>query len=361
MKKIYELMKRLKKEKCIIYGTGVAGKSAAESFMHFGIIIQGFVTGDKLYTSDKFMGFPMIKENEISTDALVIICANPEYEIHKRLMDNGHANFLYLDPQILRNRFWDENYDYNVKELLSSNREKIEKVRNLLADPKSLLVFDTLLSHREDYDFEGVQFVKEDNQYFNNSLIGHFSGTYVDCGAFTGDTLLRYMGQLLPDEEYTYYAFEADASNFEKLNKLCDDHGWVNVVRYNNAVWSSRAYLGFEVDTKDAKVSGRIVESKSKTSIQGISLDEALYEKKIDMIGMDIEGAEMKALKGAKKIIQEQTPILSISVYHNLSDFWEIPLLIGMYNSDYKIYFRHHRWTCDDTVCYAIPAKIENK
>lgn len=355
MKKIDELINRLKQEKCIVYGTGVAGKSAAESFAYFGIEIDAFVTGDISYSKKQFMGFRLIGEKEIPADALVVICANPEYKIHHRLIAGGHTKFMYLDPQIMRNRFWDVDYERHTDELLRFNKDKILQTRKMLADDKSVLVFDTLLNHREDYDFEGVQSVKEDCQYFNNSVIEHFSGAYVDCGAFTGDTLMRYMNQLSPGETDTYYAFEADASNFEKLNQLCKKQGWDHVTTYNYAVWSSKTYLDFEVDSKEDKVSGKIVESKTKTSIQGICLDEALCGKKIDMIGMDIEGAEMEALQGAKKIIREQAPILAISVYHNLSDFWEVPLTIKEYNVNYKIFFRHHRWTCDDTVCYAIP------
>lgn len=355
MRRIDELINRLKKERCIVYGTGVAGKSAAESFAHFGIEIDAFVTGDKSYSKKQFLGFRVIGENEIPIDALVLICANPEYKIHNRLIANGHTNFMYLDPQIIRNRFWDVDYEHHINELLSLNKDKISRTRNLLADDKSLLVFDTLLNHREDYNFEGVQSVKEDFQYFNNSLIEHFSGAYVDCGAFTGDTLMRYMNQLRPGETNTYYAFEADTSNFEKLNQLCNEHGWDNVLTYNYAVWSSKTYLDFETDSKEDKVSGKIVESKTETSIQGISLDEVLSGKKIEMIGMDIEGAEIEALKGAKEIIRDQAPVLAISVYHSLSDFWEVPLTIKEYNDNYRIFFRHHRWTCDDTVCYAIP------
>lgn len=355
MKKINSLINGLKNEKCVIYGTGVAGKSAAESFEYFGITIYAFVTGDNSYNRNEFLGFQVIREKEIPVDALVIICANPEYKIHKRLIANGHTNFMYLDPQIMRNRLWDTDYDHNVKTLLSSSKNRILRTRDLLADDKSTLVFDTLLNHRLDYDFEGVQSVKEDYQYFNNSLIKHISGAYVDCGAFTGDTLMRYMQQLQPDENYAYYAFEADTSNYKKLTDLCQRHNWGNVKTYNSAVWSSRVDLDFEVDSKKDKVSGKIVESKTETGIQGISLDEVLSGKKIDMIAMDIEGAEMEALKGTKEIIKDQAPILAISVYHNLSDFWEVPLRIKEYNANYRIFFRHHRWTCDDTVCYAIP------
>ncbi|WP_218626419.1 FkbM family methyltransferase [Pseudomonas sp. dw_358] len=68
------------------------------------------------------------------------------------------------------------------------------------------------------------------------------------------------------------------------------------------------------------------------------------------LIKMDIEGAELGALKGASRYIAEARPRLAISAYHGQSDLLEIPRLIESLRGDYKIGLRHHtedRWdTC---------------
>jgi len=38
---------------------------------------------------------------------------------------------------------------------------------------------------------------------------------------------------------------------------------------------------------------------------------------------MDIEGAEIDALQGAKKIIQKSNPMLAICVYHKPNHLWK--------------------------------------
>lgn len=57
-------------------------------------------------------------------------------------------------------------------------------------------------------------------------------------------------------------------------------------------------------------------------------MDEFLKNEKVTFIKMDIEGLEMKAIKGASKIIKEQKPRLAICIYHKPDDFVSIPALL---------------------------------
>jgi hypothetical protein len=68
---------------------------------------------------------------------------------------------------------------------------------------------------------------------------------------------------------------------------------------------------------------------------------------------MDIEGAEREALGGARGMIARWKPELAVSVYHNATDLWEIPLLMKRMNRRYKLFRRHYTTEIIDTVCYA--------
>lgn len=71
-------------------------------------------------------------------------------------------------------------------------------------------------------------------------------------------------------------------------------------------------------------------------------------------IKMDIEGAELAALKGAKNTIKMYKPKLAICVYHNPLDIIEIPKLIKEIEPSYKLYLRHYSKFYSDTILYAI-------
>jgi hypothetical protein len=89
-----------------------------------------------------------------------------------------------------------------------------------------------------------------------------------------------------------------------------------------------------------------------------------MRNKRVSFITMDIEGAEMKALKGAEEIILAQKPKLAISCYHQVrgdtytgcSDLFDVPAYIKSLVPEYNILIRHHGddGAGNETVCYAL-------
>lgn len=73
-----------------------------------------------------------------------------------------------------------------------------------------------------------------------------------------------------------------------------------------------------------------------------VSLDEIIENgiiPYVNFIKMDIEGAEILAIKGARNTIKRYKPKLSIAVYHDYPNAKIIKKLILEYRSDYKISF----------------------
>ena len=71
------------------------------------------------------------------------------------------------------------------------------------------------------------------------------------------------------------------------------------------------------------------------------------------MVKMDIEGAEMGALKGMAKFIKEQEPYLAICIYHKEQDLHEIAAYIKMLNPEYRLYIRGGL----HLECWAVPKR----
>src|SRR5712692_5769265 len=63
---------------------------------------------------------------------------------------------------------------------------------------------------------------------------------------------------------------------------------------------------------------------------------------RLDLIKMDIEGAEPRALAGGMAAIQRLRPQLAISIYHSADQFLEIPLMLARELRDYRFFLRNY-------------------
>lgn len=90
--------------------------------------------------------------------------------------------------------------------------------------------------------------------------------------------------------------------------------------------------------------------------VETLTIDDLLRNnglERIDFIKMDIEGAELEALKGAETVIRRFRPKLAISIYHRLPDFWEIPQWIEGLGLGYRFHLRHFTIHAEETVLFA--------
>lgn len=90
------------------------------------------------------------------------------------------------------------------------------------------------------------------------------------------------------------------------------------------------------------------------------TIDKFCEERNVlpDFIKMDIEGAELAALKGGIKTITKCRPQLAISIYHSSEDFINIPLYLKDNLKNYAFRLGHYSPKLSETVLYAIPNEL---
>ena len=128
--------------------------------------------------------------------------------------------------------------------------------------------------------------------------------------------------------------------------------GIKNVELIEAGLWSHNTFLQFLGEGKGS--SHIVLEEKRETEkIKVAALDSCVAEP-VTFIKLDIEGAELEALKGAEHIIKRDKPKLAICIYHKPEDIWEIPYYIKMLVPEYKMYIRHYSNSESETVLYAV-------
>jgi hypothetical protein len=106
-------------------------------------------------------------------------------------------------------------------------------------------------------------------------------------------------------------------------------------------VYSKDGVLYFSGEGTNGKVSEISREAGGEKSIGVRSIDGLNLQEKITFIKMDIEGAEIDALIGAKETILRWKPKLAISIYHSNEDMVRIAEYIHEIMPEYKLYVRH--------------------
>lgn len=339
-----------KNKSIVLMPAGIQAQGLMNYLKSHGIDIEYFVDNKQIKESEtinnkniiSFEQFKNEKENKA-----VIITSNPWVidALTKQCLDVDFNNYLittigfhFYSPYEIDNGF----------ELIEKNFEKHIEAFSFFEDDLSMKTYKNRLKYLITNDSSYMtQIVRpKEKQYFEPEIY-NLSGTdcFVDCGAFTGDTLDTCLS-LTKGKIAEYYAFEPDEANFEILKKKAGK----NIHIYKSGVFSKTTKLHF---TNTNNAISKVSESGTST-IDVSSIDEILEGKKATFIKMDIEGSEIDALIGAEKTIKKYKPTLAISVYHKFNDLFNIPELIKSFGVDYKYYLRHYMEDYADTVLYAV-------
>jgi len=177
--------------------------------------------------------------------------------------------------------------------------------------------------------------------------------SFVDCGAYDGDTLRTYLG-LSGGKFRSFAAFEPDSINFGKLESVVGNlplEQRERVHLFPNALGSAPGRIQFDA-------TGTVCSSAGAGSVwvDLVTLDGTVSGLAPTFIKMDIEGAEPEAIRGAAAVIREHEPIMAICLYHAARHLWEIPLLIKEILPSYHLYLRRYSNDSWEQICYAIPS-----
>ena len=171
-----------------------------------------------------------------------------------------------------------------------------------------------------------------DKDYLKNKDI-------IDAGAFIGDSAI-----LLSD--YTnknVYSFEPFSINYNLVLKTIELNNIRNIIPLQLSLGDKN--MNLKTYAKESISSGQYLISETPLydrtkaeNIEMITLDKFVEDNNLEVgfIKTDLEGFEQKFLDGAVNTIKKFRPILSISIYHSYSDFFNIKSFIEKLNLGYN-------------------------
>lgn len=331
-------------EHLILYGVGEWGKRILALLMDKQIALDAVVVDDEYYVENKCIyGYEVLKLSDIlnSLNNINVIIGIPDQKYDKSKLIGKVKSIL--DYDIVSG--CQAEYGLWDYEFLEKNREQFNNMYDLLADKKSKNILNAFIMQKLTGDYKYSKEVCEANQYFPEDIISiNDCKNFVDCGAYNGDSYLelinfenKFNGKFIDN----IYLFEMDKNNYNELIKNVSDDKRCKA--YNCGVSDKEEVLYYSSDNTSSMLG---VSGDNTALVKRI--DSVLEGKEITYLKMDIEGAEMSALYGAKETIIKNTPVMAICVYHKKRDLIDIIEYIASLNENYKFYLRwHHRRTIE--------------
>lgn len=243
---------------------------------------------------------------------------------------------------------------------LEQLKQRTDALRSKLADDESGAVFDALIQwfKTEDYKvFEDV--ASDETHYFVHEVAEHFKGKEIDIvdgGAYEGEFL--HLIEEAGVKVRNWYCFELDPNNYKRMEKYMATTKLPEGMKYTGVpmgLWSSKTEVPMSGNETVASVAHGGTQGEYTQMAKVTDIDTYFKDKHVDMIKMDIEGAEMEAVKGGINVIKRDRPVLAISIYHRIKDYYEIAEYLMSELSDYTYFVRQQSMMCSETVLFAVP------
>lgn len=315
----------------MIYGMGNGAEKIISTLNTYQITVSEIFASDEFVRGHSFLGYKVLKYSEVCEkyddfNVVLAFATHLENVIENIKKINSEHKVFAPDVPVAGGGLFTREY---VKE----HNDDFDFVYEHLADEKSKKDYIDILNFKVSgkVDYLLNSFCDKESIY-RNILKLNDSESIVDLGAYDGDTIREFTAYT-KGKYNKIIALEPDAKSYKKLIKNTAE--MKNLETYNMGAWNEKDTLIF---AKEQSRNSHISASGVPVKVTDI---DSLIDCPVTMIKMDIEGSEMKALGGAKRIIKTYLPKLYVCAYHRNEDLFALGKKILSLNDKYKLYFRH--------------------
>lgn len=320
----------------LIYGMGNGADKIIDVFEKYGIKYCDVFASDGFVRGHFYRGKRVISYSEAcniygENFDIVVSFGSKLPEVIERIYSLEGKHSVYApDVPVCNGELFNEAF-------FDLHKDSLYKARNLFSDEKSKEIFDNIVRFKLTGKLKYLRFTACSEEEADNCLQASKYETYVDLGAYNGDTVKKYSA-LCPNLK-AIYAFEPDRRNFKKLSAFCEQLSDIDVTALNCAAYSHNTLLEFSASGNRNSSAASCGSFQHKTvEIEAKAPDTAC--NKADFIKYDVEGMEYDALLGSKKLISKFNPDLLVSMYHKSEDLFELPILVKELNPNYSLFLR---------------------
>ncbi|MBE6781882.1 MAG: FkbM family methyltransferase [Ruminococcaceae bacterium] len=329
-----DIWTRLKGEEkpILLYGTGNGADKILNELERLGIKVSGVFASSGFVRERVFRGFKVLsfeQAKEKFGDFVALFCFGSNRPEVTENIKNIMKSTTLLAPEVPVSNGEIFNLEYAKK-----HAKELNLAYSLLCDEQSRKVFEQTVLFKLDGDINRLfDCETNEDEAFENILKLKEGDSFLDLGAYNGDTVLDFVNRVGRFSNIT--AVEPDPKSFNKLLKNTKE---LNIKLINAAVSNEIGSLPFSFKGSRGTVLG------GEDFTDAVNIDFLAKNTRFDYIKFDVEGNEYNAILGGENTIKRDKPKMLISAYHKSEDYFAIPLLVHKLNPDYKIYMRHYRY-----------------
>ena len=291
----------------ILYGASLLASRLYKFMSAYGIAIEHIAVDEKYAGNPgSFYGREIISIERLLADERkynYVVGFAPKHgveNIKNKLQVNALSTLVYdFGYGFIDNAFHHLSAYYSY---LSFNKNRLETLYSWLGDDLSRKTLAAFIEQKITGKFGVYGAYYDPHHYFPDDVVtlGPKS-VFVDCGAYTGDTIDKFMQKLSREglSEYeSIYAFEPNKHTFATLSQRTA--GMPNCHLIPKGAWENEQ----QVSLREEGAWSRITPA-GDSDIEVARIDSVLNGQRVSFIKMDVEGAELGALRGAAHTIKK--------------------------------------------------------
>lgn len=332
------------KNSLILFGCGIYGEIICDYFENNGFVVDYFCDNDTKKHGTFIKNKLVISPNELKKYSEKSVVISSRHNVQEISLQLSELNIIAIS--------FDQ---YFVKKYIDRFKSVFN---NYLYDDKSKYVYINLILSLITGDKKYCGDVMEGEAFYAlPEFTNNGKETFVDAGAYVGDTLEQFIWKNIGSFS-KIYAFEPGEKQFNamviRVERLCKEWGLsenqFDLVKSGLGEMDLEASYSYD---ENSLLGCNFISTRvGNNYVKVCTLDNYIVDGVITFIKADIEGSELAMIKGAERLILSNKPKLAISIYHRPEDMFEIAEYIHSLVPEYKMAIRHHAPNMVDTVLY---------
>lgn len=239
-----------------------------------------------------------------------------------RMLNFPSANYSGMIVGTLDKIIASENLGYNEGEIAEHIHNVSKKRYKISQYPVETFYF-----------YHGLKFLD------SGTLSRLADGDFLDCGAYIGDSALA----LLQYKPKKIYSFEVSKRFLGEYQNTMSQNGV-------SPMQAEVFHCGTGLENKSITFSetnsaGNNISTPGNDKVDITTIDSFVekYTLKPSLLKMDVEGEELNTILGAANTLRKFKPVISVAIYHNPSQFFELKTLIDSWGIGYQFIIRSLR------------------